>query len=134
MPEIEVGEYVRTNNGILGKLLRIEKDDVDTSLKWYVLYAPNSDSFPRGVVYTNKPYIVKHSKNIIDLIEVEDYVNGMLVTTIINMDENCNYTSIRIILCNRDADCTLPPLKIYEKDIKSIVTKEQFKNVKFEVK
>ena len=130
--KIEVGEYVRTNDGMLGKLLRIERDDIDTSLKWYVLYVPNSP-FAKGELYTNKPYIVKHSKNIIDLIEVGDYVNGMLVTTIINMDENGNYIPCRIILCNRDGDCTLPPLKIYEKDIKSIVTKEQFETLEYKL-
>ena len=63
MEEIQVGEYVRTNNGHIGKLIRIERDDIDISLKWYVFDDKKNER------YINKPYIVKHSKNIIDLIE-----------------------------------------------------------------
>ena len=73
---IEVGEYVRTNDGHIGKLIRIERDDIDTSLKWYVF---NDDKNER---YVNKPYVIKHSKSIIDLIEVGDYVNGMKIDDI----------------------------------------------------
>ena len=65
---IEVGEYVRTNDGHIGKLIRIERDDIDTSLKWYVFDDGKNER------YINKPYIVKHSKNIIDLIEIGDIV------------------------------------------------------------
>lgn len=63
MDKIEIGEYIRTNNGIIGKLIKIERDDIDTSLKWYVFNDGKNER------YINKPYIVKHSKNIIDLIE-----------------------------------------------------------------
>ena len=65
--EIEVGEYVRTNNGVIAKLVRIERDDIDTSLKWYVLSNEH---------YINKPYIVNHNKIISEIVEVGDYVNG----------------------------------------------------------
>ena len=64
MEEIKVGDYLRTNDGEMGKLIRIEREDIDTSLKWYVF------SDEKNERYINKPYIVKHSKNIIDLIEV----------------------------------------------------------------
>ena len=123
---LKVGEYVRTDKGNIAKL--IERDIEDEDVKDGMLF----DNY----IYKNYKHIresgirkccKKHSKNIIDLIEVGDYVNGMLVTTIINMDENSNYIPLRIILCNRDGDCTLPLLKIYEKDIKSIVTKEIIK-------
>lgn len=71
--DIEVGDFVRTNDGQIGKLKRIERDDIDTSLKWYVFYDGKNER------YINKTYIVKHSKNIIDLIEECDYVNGLEV-------------------------------------------------------
>ena len=61
--EIEVGEWIRTNNGVIGKLIRIERDDIDTSLKWHVFNDGKNER------YINKPYIVKHSKNKIDLVE-----------------------------------------------------------------
>ena len=66
--KIEVGEKIRCNDGLIGKLVRIERDDIDTSLKWYVFDDGKNER------YINKPYIVKHSKNIIDLIEVGDIV------------------------------------------------------------
>ena len=66
---VEVGEHVRTNDGHIGKLIRIERDDIDTSLKWYVFDDGKNER------YVNKPYIVNHSKNIIDLIEVGDIVH-----------------------------------------------------------
>ena len=74
--------------------------------------------------YVNKPYIVKHSKNIIDLIEVGDYVNGHLV-----IDKKNDEGRMEISL---ESD-HLIYYYIEEKDIKSIVTKEQFKQIQYEV-
>lgn len=73
MSEIEVGECIRTNNGLIGKLIRIERDDIDHSLKWYVFDDGKNER------YINKPYITKHSKNLIDLIEEGDIVNNSLI-------------------------------------------------------
>ena len=70
MKDIEVGEYVRTNKGHIGILKRIELDEYDGGLKWYVF---EHKKFEINIIkeeYINKPYIVNHSKNIIDLIEV----------------------------------------------------------------
>ena len=73
MRKIEEEEYVRTNNGLIGKLIRIERDDIDHSLKWYVFDDGKNER------YINKPYITKHSKNLIDLIEEGDIVNNSLI-------------------------------------------------------
>ncbi len=118
--KIEVGEYVRTNDGTLGKLLRVENDDIDTSLKWYVLYAPNSSPFTRGEIYTNKPYIIKHSKKIINLIGKGDYYNGI---PIIHKLKNGRIQLLTgHLLSNED---------IKEGD--NIVTKEQFSSIEYKV-
>ena len=66
---IKVGEKIRCNDGLIGELVRVERDDIDISLKWYVFNDGKNER------YVNKPYIVKHSKNIIDLIEVGDIVH-----------------------------------------------------------
>ena len=66
--------------------------------------------------------ILKHSKNIIDLIEEGDYVNGYRV------DE------VRISSFNSMLFCNDYHIEIQEYQIKSIVTKEQFKSVEYEVK
>lgn len=70
--EIEVGEHIRTNEGVIGKIKRIEFDKIDKSLKWYVFDRKRQNMDIVDEVYINKPYITKHSKNIIDLIEVGD--------------------------------------------------------------
>lgn len=66
MRDIKVGNFIRTNNGHIGELIRIERDDIDTSLKWYVFNDGKNER------YVNKPYITNYSKNILDLIEAGD--------------------------------------------------------------
>ena len=67
--------------------------------------------------------IKNHNKNIIDLIEVGDYVNGYYVGLIDvdNFDEEA--TNKKYLLCGGTA--------IFEEDIKSIVTKEQYKSIEY---
>lgn len=70
--------------------------------------------------------ITKHSKNIIDLIEVGDYVNGYRIDNIING-----------VLVNRavgiDRIGALTPIVQYEQDIKTILTKERFEQNLYKV-
>ena len=73
--------------------------------------------------------VIKARHKIIDLIEVGDYVNGYLVKDI-------DYAFDDVVMNNKNArrvpyiDCNK---NNYIEDIKSIVTKEQFNNVKYEV-
>lgn len=69
MEDIQVGEYVRINSGEIGKLIRVEFDKIDISLKWYVFLGKDEFGIEKEL-YINKPYIVNHSFNLIDLIEV----------------------------------------------------------------
>ena len=68
-------------------------------------------------------YIIKSSPNIIDLINVGDYVNGLKVDKI---DENGIYNS-------NSYDGWLVNIASYNEDIKSIVTKEQFESMKYRI-
>lgn len=74
--EISIGEYVRTDNGIIGKYVKYRgwQDTIETNNKW-IGFDINKD-------------IVKHSKNIIDLVEEGDYVNGYKVLYVCN-EEPC---------------------------------------------
>lgn len=63
---IEVGKYIRTKQGEIGKIIRIIPDE-EFNDEYYVC---DNDS-ASGL----KSYIIKHSKNIIDLIEVRRYSN-----------------------------------------------------------
>lgn len=114
--KIEVNEYVRTKDGVIDKVI-IEYDGKCNN--------PNCSEKHISCKYNyyNEKDIVKHSKQLIDLIEVEDYVNGSKVLAVmedmktgeLHLEMTSNYTNEEI------GDCT-----IYDKDIKTILTKEQF--------
>lgn len=115
--EIEVGDFVRLKQGYIGTVENIN-DFREPSMKYAV------DIQKRDLVFVGDDDIVKHSKNKIDLVECSDYVNGSKVLEImedmntgeIHLEMTSNYTNQEI------GDCT-----IYDKDIKTIVTKEVFK-------
>lgn len=118
--DIEVGNYVRTR-GIIGKLIRIEFDKVDTSLKWYVLDVNKSQE-----VFVNKPYIEKWSKNITDLIEIGDILeikegNDICYLGLKKDTITVNYTDIKESIENKECE------------LLSILTHEQYQENCFEV-
>ena len=95
--KLEVGMYVRTING-----------------KIWVIASQQAISGHRKDI-TNASY------NIMDLIEVGDYINGMKVTKIC-FDKDGE--KILTVSCY---------LELVNKDIKSIVTKEQFEQIAYKV-
>lgn len=104
--EIEVNDYVRTKNGV------IDKVDALYGMIENTVHLENQKWF-------DIKNIVKHSKQLIDLIEVGDYVNGHLVINI-EKDEN---NKQKIITENKYFD------KYYENGItkiESILTKESY--------
>ncbi len=72
MSEIKVNDYIRTDEGIIGKIKRIELDKNDASLKWYVFDKKRPDINIIDEVYINKPYIKNNKEKPIDLIEESD--------------------------------------------------------------
>ena len=96
MEEIKVGDYVRVN-GIIGKV-----EQIGNSLFW----------IENGSSYSLDNKKVKHSKNIIDLIEVGDYVNGKYVKEINQYKDGKSIIALIGI--------------IDEKNIKTILTHEQY--------
>lgn len=79
--EIKVGEYVRTKNGLIGKVNKIEL--AGSGVRFGGEYLSETIiQFNDGKVYERRVEekdIIKHSFNLIDLIEVGDYVNGYRV-------------------------------------------------------
>ncbi len=115
MGDIKVGEYVRTKKGSIGKFKFYETEEK-------IVYFKGTC----GTTCVDENDIVKHSKNIIDLIELGDYVNGHLVINI-QIDKN---NKIVIITENKHFN------KYYENgiaEIKSILTHELFESIKYEV-
>lgn len=114
---MKVGDYVRTIYGIIGKL-NIINDTIavanwqgDYELEDITIYEVNDNK-----IY--KSEILKSSPNIIDLIEVGDYVNGKKVAV------NCKENGGNMVLFT-DMGCA------NEKEIKSIVTREQFESMEY---
>ena len=120
MKEIKVGEYVRTNNK---GIKRIDRIDNNKTVNKYLYFTGIEDFEGKeyGIIKTTE--IVKHSKQLIDLIEKDDYVNGSKVIAVmedmetgeLHLEMTSNYTNEEI------GDCT-----IYDKDIKTILTKESY--------
>ena len=117
---IEVGEYVRTNNGLLGKVNKIELkgNGVRYSGEFItdtIIQFNDGKVYERRVRYKD---IVKHSKNIIDLIEVGDYVNGHKIIMDLKQSRK-HYDTI-------DCFVTAKGYTFEENEIETILTKEQY--------
>lgn len=85
---LKFGEYARTNKGDI--FIYANVVDENGNKLDYIMKLVNGGPIK---YYLNKDEnIVKHSKNIIDLIEVGDYVNGYPVRRIPNFNnELCNF-------------------------------------------
>ena len=122
MGEIEVNEYVRTKDGIIDKAI-IE----------YNGKCNNSNCSEKHISckynYYNEKDIAKHSKQLIDLIEVGDIVNKELVIGIIDIiNDKEEIIGRKLITQYRSAQFTGLDIKhyIYDDDIKTILTHEQY--------
>lgn len=126
--EIKVGEYVRTKNGLIGKVNKIEL--AGSGVRFGGEYLSDTIiQFNDGKVYERRVKekdIIKHSFNLIDLIEVGDYVNGNIVT-----DKYLFAGEKPVIEIERnDTNCKC----LCEKDIKSILTHELYEANAYKVK
>ena len=125
--KLEIGKFIRTPYGIR-KIVNITKDDGYGKPKVRVIELDRHLNTPYKfdyIFYTDENVIkkCKTSYNIIDLIEVGDYVNGYLVLNVLDFNDNTRILSLERIYDN----------KITEEDIKSIVTKKQFENMEYRI-
>ena len=103
---MEVGEYIRTKNGEIGKIKKIFPDIIN---KKYI----NTEYFT-----TDEEQIIKHSKDIIDLIEAGDIVNGEEI-------EDCKTINNKKIAISETC--------FTNKDIETILTHEMYEQNCYEV-
>lgn len=121
--EIKVGEYVRINNDFrlialgIGKVIRINQDTI---------YVKNNFEIPFAFKIEN---VTKHSFNIIDLIEVGDYVNGYRILNMTDIS-NSDKTVFTIYKSDFKDICRIWG----EEDIETILTHEQFEANCYKVK
>lgn len=122
----EVGMYVRTENGLIGKIIGFKGDMIETDNKRLITYKSSNSE-------------CKIKEKFIDLIEVGDYLNGFKVSKIERYDTNT------IIKIGNSTFNVLEGEKIYTpsynnnngyekiEKLKSIVTKEQFEQMEYKV-
>lgn len=114
--KIEVGEYIRTYYGVIGKVL--EEDDIGEN----GVYIDTTflDDYADETNFVEYKYIREHNKIISEIVEIGDYVNGKLIHKI---DKGENYCYL--YYGNNKT--------FVNYQIKSIVTNEMFGNIKYEV-
>ena len=125
MEEIGLGEYVRTKNGKIIKCTgfgTFRKDGQNNRVKTII----------SGRSHYIYDYIVKHSFNIIDLIEVGDYVNGYKVYDI-STEYLVDINKEGKILKIEKEGFINATITEGEDDIKSICTREQFENAEYKL-
>lgn len=110
MKDIEVGEYVRTNEGEIHKVIKIIEDDGDWD---YYCCGNNVGYFAMD--------IANHSKHLIDLIEVGDFVNGYRV---ISVDYDVTNDTTECIELDLNSNYQYNFISI--RQIQTILTKEQY--------
>lgn len=121
--ELKPNMYVRTKKGIIAKCTNILEDcsyDFDR-----IVYQDNynEDGFMEIPYLLIDKYIIKASHNIIDLIEVGDIITtNNLCGEVTHIEGDKIYTT-----CYDGEYC-------YDYQIQSIVTKEMFESMKYEVK
>ena len=122
--KLEVGMYVRTKNGIIDKVIIDYKGKCNS---------PNCNCKHVSCQYNyyDEVDIINASHNIIDLIEVGDYVNGYRIDYIENTNANNNFILQRIFCEEYEKDLYSKSFK--PSDIKSIVTKEQMEQMAYKV-
>ena len=114
--KLEPNMYVRTDNGIIGKIYEQIGD-------MFTYKDNNRDYVTYGLSHNE---ILKSSHNIIDLIEVGDYVNGYKVKAVY-------LKGYRKYIKLSNAYESGKGIRTYNEDIKTIVTKEVFESMKYEV-
>ncbi len=112
--KLEIGMYARTRLGI-GHILNVSQYDISIHLN-------NNNDMVLPICETN---IKKASHDIIDLIEIGDYVNGYKVVSkgTLSSESDEKYLAV---LTNDYGNFWSD--KVFEQDIKTILTKEQLEN------
>ena len=112
---MKVGDYVRTKDGRIGKISNLTVD-----------YSSELILCEENFIPFAKHQIIKSSPNIIDLIEVGDYVNEYYVEDITNTGEEL------VLHIITGSNYFQSPF-LYNEDIKSVLTHEQFEAMKYKV-
>lgn len=119
--KLEVGQFARLKSGYICKIININ-DFREPNMKYGV-----EANYLKDVMFIGDEDIVKASYNIIDLIEVGDYVNGSKVIDIIRNNRKLEPSTM--------AYCEYGSRYIgfYNESIKSVITHEQMEQMEYKV-
>ena len=130
---MKIGDYVRTEDGHIDKIVKIA-DEMKSgrTIKVQIGEKDIIGGYEDFVDWFSPSHFIKSSPNIIDLIEVGDYVNGCkIIELATNADGKVLYLETDITEFDNVYACG--NINIYEKEIRSIVTKEQFESMEYKV-
>ena len=117
--KLEVGQFARLKSGYICKIININ-DFREPNMKYGV-----EANYLKDIMFIGDDDILKASHNIIDLIEPEDYVNGVEV-----IDKEFDNFNEEYLQCGV-GDYVICTYEV--KDIKSILTKEQMEQMAYKV-
>lgn len=124
MESIEVGEYIRTKDGYIAKVIKKDKEG------WYHCDSTVEECYEDDFKFFKKGEldIVKHSPNTEELIEENDYVNGCVV-----LEKPYEHFGKILIGLDTQQACGWGEGQMPIEHIKTIVTKEQFERIMYKV-
>lgn len=133
--KLEVGMYVRTKDGHIDKIKNIDEEyyciGEDEEDKLYKIYQLSNtyydDEFDEDNDWVFEKFIIKASYNIIDILEIEDYVSTITgeCAVIVGIYNDINGKKY-LRLCNCIGE-------YYEDDIKSVITHEQMEQMAYKI-
>lgn len=130
MEEIKIGEYFRSKSiGIMRFIYGrtyITKDNKEDYL--YYLEYENKKTMPLSIKGLED---MRHSQKLTDLIQIGDYVNGQKIVKITKdpfVKGQIDLWTDRIIPFDKDYQQE----RFIENEIETVVTKEQFENMRYE--
>ena len=122
---MKVGEYARTDNGYIGKIIEIEYVTPVNAKHRYIYILDNDIT-----ICYEKEDIIKSSPNIIDLIEVGDFITYRQGNIYWDIPER---VSGRYNREDEQTDLIANDTPLEHLEILSIVTKEQFVAMQYKV-
>lgn len=120
---IEVNEYVRTKTGLIAQIKSINYEN--EIYKFDKDVYTNAFGFVTTTIYNNEMFqkmIKRHSKQLIDLVEVGDYVNGRKVKHIAMFEGFPDYPELIFV----DETHLIPDDTCENDEIQTILTKESY--------
>ena len=124
LEDLKVGQYVRFKDKRGNTYIRNIKEvcNEQPHKSWGAIII---DKNANNVPYVSLKNIIKASYNIIDILEVGDYVNGCYIQEIKSLKDN-------VMVCMLDSDYEFVST-ITKNEIETIVTKEQFEQMAYKV-